>query len=111
MEPKLQNINRKRFETSGIVVNIVDADGNVVQITGYTGELMISSTEKPSADLLMTLAGTPLDADAGKMVFYPSDTEAAKAAGSYWFDMRVTDADGKIHYIMAGLYILSESNG
>lgn len=81
-------------------------DGTPVDFTGWSGSLSVRKHHKRQAALVLEVAlaftdeGTiTADLDAATML--------GKPAGTYWFDTRCLDPDGRPTYPLAGPFIVN----
>ncbi len=77
---------------------IQDNDGVVVDITGFSFKLTVSS-EKDPADQVneqFSIVGVITDATNGKVAFSPTVTDTDIAPDTYFYDIEMTDAGGAL---------------
>jgi hypothetical protein len=89
-----------------IVVDVSDATGETLNLTGYTSAGQIRKTYGSSTKVDFTTGhGTPAD---GKVTMSLTDTQtAALTAGRYVYDMNITSSGGKITRVVEGQAIIT----
>ena len=83
--------------------------GAVVDITGASFLLTLSYVSSPynSAKQIYQLTGTITDAENGVVEFAPSAVQA-DIVGTFYYDVQMTDALGKIRTIEKGVYTYTQ---
>lgn len=106
----MTDITRKRGDTYGDEFIIMDDQGVVVDITGYTFTMAVDPSRAPadSSNNLYQLTGTILDAVNGIVEFAPTVEQANQTPGVYWYDLQQVDAAGRIKTIITGKYIYEQ---
>lgn len=100
----MSDIERKRGDTYDIIISVVDKNLDAIPLTSETFILSVSTDENPTASPdIYTAAGTIADAPNGKVSFPVAGTTAA---GTYYFDIQMTDTASKIRTIDKGEYRL-----
>jgi hypothetical protein len=91
----MSNINRARGDTRRIQ-RTVTVGGVAQNITGWSFMLTVNEEANPTdtANQVAEMVGTITDAANGVVEFYPTIEDVA-TAGEYYYDIQVTDADGK----------------
>ena len=98
----MSDIERKRGDTYDIIISVVDKDLAAIPLTTETFILSVNTAENPTAAAdVYTVAGSIADAANGKVTFAVAGTTAA---GTYFFDIQMTDTAGKIRTIDKGEY-------
>lgn len=102
----MTDITRKRGDTYADVLTITDASGAPVDITGYTFKMTLDKSSSPddATNNLYWLAGTILDAANGVVEFAPAAIQADQPPASYYYDVEMIDAGGRIRTILSGKY-------
>lgn len=105
-------ITRFRGDTKADLFTIKTANGNAVDITGFTFTLTVNDIENPSVatpgNILMALTGTITDATRGEVEFAPSVGEADQTPGSYFYDVEMVDVATRITTIAKGTYTFTQ---
>lgn len=83
-----------------------DAQGAVVNITGYTFLMTVHTISNPpdATTQLFQLVGTITDAANGVFTFPFSPADADQAPGKYYLGIEATDSLGKIETLVTGVY-------
>jgi hypothetical protein len=79
--------------------------GQPLDLTGYSLKMTVDPLKDPvdAAANLYQLAGTITDAVGGKVEFSPTATQADQV-GSYFYDVQMIDALGRIRTAVTGKY-------
>ena len=103
-------ITRYRGDTIADRLLVQDANGVVVNITGYSFLLTVSKDKEPAsaANQLFQVAGVLTNALDGKVEFSPTAEQADQTPGKYYYDVQMTNADGKIQTILFGRYTIRQ---
>lgn len=103
-------ITRYRGDTVADKVTVTDANGAVVNITGYTFLLTVNKEAAPTgtSNQLFQVAGTITDAPNGKVEFSPTSLQSDQTPGKYYYDVQMTDAASKIQTILYGRYVIKQ---
>lgn len=102
----MTDITRKRGDTYADEFIIKSkATGRPLNLTGYTFFMTLDPNKAPTDDstMLYKLAGTIVDAAAGRVEFAPSLAQA-NAVGSYYYDVQMIDSAGRVRTVMSGKY-------
>lgn len=89
---------RTRGDTLADRFTVADADGNPVDIAGWTFQLTLSTEKDPVDDTtqVVQIDGVITDAAAGEVEFPWNTTQANRTPGKYYYDIQyVTDAGAK----------------
>ena len=91
----MSNITRTRGDTYAEVVTVLDPDGGIQDITGYTFALTVDPNRNPTdaTTNLFSIAGSVTDAANGIVEFPLTADDADQAAGDYWYDIQMTYPD------------------
>ena len=91
----MADITRRRGDTKPIVFRF-RVDGVVMDLTSCSFKMTIDPKKDPvdDTDNILQMAGTALDE--GRVKFEMSEAEADITPGTYYYDVQITDADGKI---------------
>lgn len=91
-----KDLQRKRGDTYPIKWTVTEG-GKTLPIAGYTFTLSVSTQKEPdTADYEFQLDGIITDAAAGKVVFYPTETDVDRV-GDFYYDIEVVDDSGYTH--------------
>ena len=89
-----------------ITVDVSDADGNVLSLTGYTAAAQIRKTYS-SSSISKTFTNS-INAAAGQVTLTLTDTQtAAIEAGRYVYDLNVTSGGGTTTRVVEGQVIVT----
>jgi hypothetical protein len=94
----MTNITRVRGDTYPDRIRIKDADGNAVDITGWTFTLTINRVQKPvdvSTQVVQTAGTIIAPATDGVVEFAWDDTKANQSPGTYYYDIQIIDGATK----------------
>lgn len=103
----MTDITRTRGDTYADEFEIKSqTTGLVINITGHTFLLTVDTMQAPtdSSTNLYQLVGNITDAAAGLVEFAPTAVQADVVPGRYWFDVEMTDDQGRIRTIDSGKY-------
>lgn len=95
---------RRRGDTYAEVFVLTNATtGLPINITSHTFKLTVNAEKKPvdAVNQVFQLIGTILDAPNGKVEFAPNGTQAANV-GTFYYDLEMTDAAGRVRTVIAG---------
>ena len=105
-------ITRFRGDTKADLFTIKTANGNAVDITGFTFIMTVNDVENPDGgtpgNILMALVGSITDAFRGEVEFAPTAMEADQVPGSYFYDVEMTDVATRITTIAKGSYVFNQ---
>lgn len=103
-------IIRYRGDTVADEFTIKDANGVVVNITGFSFIMSVNSLRAPPdiSTQLFTTPGVLTNPTAGVVEFRPTVLQATQAPGKYYFDVQMTDAGGKIQTLAVGTYTFKQ---
>lgn len=106
----MTTISRFRGDTVPDRVNVQDADGDPLDITGFTFELTVNENKEPTSTSgqLMQVAGVIISAMSGIVDFSPTADQANQTPGKYYYDIQMTTSGGKIQTIATGSYIFKQ---
>ncbi len=106
----LPTIERHRGDTYANVLTIKNADGTPLNLTGYTVTLTVDRRKEPTDNTTMVfqLTGTLTAPTEGKVSFTPSAPNAATAAGTYYYDIQLTDGSGAIKTAGPGKFVFKQ---
>lgn len=98
-------ITRKRGDTYPIEI-LVTSEDLPLDVTGCTFKLTVDPSKAPTADTnnIIALTGTLVIGETGRVDFAFTD-EQADNLGKYYYDVQMTDGDGKIRTIMADKFV------
>lgn len=104
------DIERFRGDTAADEFTITDSAEQVIDISGYSFTLTVSSIENPpdSSSVLYSLTGTIIDAANGVVEFVPTALNADQKPTTYYYDLEMTTAAGRIKTIEKGKYIYKQ---
>lgn len=102
----MAEIKRYRGDTAADRFVVKNQDGTVVNITGYTFKLTVSSEKNPPNESaqLYQLTGTIVDAPNGVVEFAPSTLQANQPAHRYYYDVQMTDTGTRITTLAKDVY-------
>ncbi len=103
----MADITRFRGDTIADDVLIQTADGNPINLTGYTVVMTINKRENPTdtADQVYQITATIPNPLTGVARFTPTTLQANQPPGIYYFDIQLTDDVGVIRTAVKGRYI------
>lgn len=102
----MTDLTRKRGDTYADEFIIKSkATGRPLNIAGYTFLMTLDPNKAPADDTTKAyeLAGTIVDAAAGRVEFAPNELQADRV-GSFYYDVQMIDGAGRIRTIAAGKY-------
>lgn len=105
----MTDIRRKRGDTYAEELEITSSTtGLVLDITGYSFVLTVDPEQFPSTsdNNLMSVTGSITDAVNGLVEFAPTALDADQTPGSYYYDIQMTDAAGRVRTIQEGRFII-----
>jgi len=88
-------------DTRDINIAIVDSDGDVFPVTGYT-VLMTVKTSAEAATNLFTKTGTIIDGAAGEIQVALTATETTQTTASYYYFIVITNGASNIYTVKQG---------
>ena len=99
-------ITRYRGDTVADEFVITDDTGAVIDITGFTFLMTISTIKAPPDDTteVYQLTGTIEDAPNGLVSFAPNATQANQPPAKYFYDVQMIDGGGKIRTLVLDSY-------
>ncbi len=103
----MTDITRRRGDTYADEFTLKSkATGLPINLTGYAFTMTVDPSAAPvdAAGNLFSLAGTIVDAAAGRVEFAPSAVQADQTPGTYFYDVQMTDGAGRIRTVAAGKY-------
>ncbi len=103
----MTDITRRRGDTYADEYTLKSkGTGLPINITGYAFTLTVDPSAAPAdaSNNLFSLAGTIVDAAAGRVEFAPSALQADQAPGTYYFDVQMVDGAGRVRTVDAGKY-------
>jgi len=99
-------VERQRGDTYDMIISVVDGNKEVIALTTESFQLSVSSKRNPTAvPDIFTIAGTIIDAPDGKVAFIIDGTTPT---GTYYYDIQMTDVNGKIRTIGKDTYTVIE---
>lgn len=106
----LPTIERHRGDTYANVLTIKNADGTPLNLTGYSVLLTVDRRKEPTDNttVLFQLTGTITSAVNGQVSFAPSLLQAGAAAGTYYYDIQLTDGSGAIKTAGPGKFVFKQ---
>ena len=98
-------ITRKRGDTYPIEI-LVTSEDLPLDVSGCTFKLTVDPSKAPTVDTnnVIALTGTLITGETGRVDFALTD-EQADHLGKYYYDVQMTDGDGKIRTIMADKFV------
>ena len=91
------NISLYAGETRDISTIVSDSSGDLVNLTGYTAELMVKYDRNTSDDEAVIFKdGTINTPEAGLIEFNLSDSDTSVPARKYYYDIKIIGAKVKI---------------
>lgn len=106
-----KTISWGRGDTRAKEFQILDKDGNVVNIAGFSFILTCNTHRDPEASYgteLFSLTGVITDAANGKVAFAPTAVETDQDAGTYYYDIQMTDAGAGIETLYKALLLIEQ---
>lgn len=102
----MTDIERYRGDTAADEFTIKDSAGNVVDISGFSFKMTVSTLENPptNSSELYSLTGVITDAVNGVVEFVPSVGNADQKPATYYYDVQMTTAGARIKTIAKGKY-------
>lgn len=103
-------ITRTRGDTYPDQITVLSqATGEPINITGYSFALTVDANSDPvsSATNLYSLVGVIIDGPNGVVEFSPSAVQA-DLVGEYFYDIQMTDTNGKKRTIVKGRYVYEQ---
>lgn len=104
------DISAEQGATFNLVLTWRNPDASAIDLTGCTAKMQVR-TSKAAADAVLTLqtgAGITLGGTAGTLTLSASAAAmAAISAGSYLYDLEVTDAGGSVTRLVEGAFVVS----
>ena len=107
----MTDITRKRGDTYAEEKEVISATtGLPMNISGYSFLLTVDPAEKPTDDAnnVFQVTGVITDATNGLVEFAPSPAQADRYPGVYFYDIQMTDGDGRIRTIETGKYTVEQ---
>ena len=102
----MKDIIRKRGDTYADEFKIVsDTTGSVIDITDHTFLLTVDPEEKPTdtTNNIFQITGVITEASNGLVSFTPTVAQADNL-GNFFYDLQMTEPDGKIRTIESGVF-------
>lgn len=110
MQTTIPDSNFEMFSgnTKPVRVDVLNQDGAAVDMTGASATLTVSA--KPRSVALFTKAGSVSGTPINRIEFTiaPADTEAL--AGTYYFEVEVTDLSGRVSTVCVGYITIRANN-
>ena len=106
----MTTIYRYRGDTAPDRITVRDADGVAINITDYTFLLTVNSNKAPSSTSgqVLQMTGEIINAAAGTVEFSCTVQQANILPGKYYYDVQMTDSDGRVLTIIYGAYIIRQ---
>jgi hypothetical protein len=103
-------ITRYRGDTISDEFTVTSASGDAVDITAADFVMTIDTLKAPPDDTtkVATLVGVVTDGPAGRVEFPFTEPDADQAPGKYFYDIQMTDSNGKIQTLTVGTYIFKQ---
>lgn len=103
-------ITRKRGDTYAETITVTDSAGTAIDITGYTFKLTVDPSKTPADATanLFFIVGTILVAVDGTVEFAPSPIQADQTPGTYYYDVQLIDAAGRIRTIALDKWVVTQ---
>lgn len=81
-----------RGDSYPIEVNLTNSNNKPLDVSGYTFTMTVNVKKNPlpGDTALFTVAGTVINASAGKIEFTPTSGNTDLAPGEYWFDISMS---------------------
>jgi len=101
-------IKRRRANTYADEITVTNELGVVINITGYTFAMHVTTDKAPDAlgtNLLYTVPGDILDALTGRVEFAPTALQATQADGTYYYEVVMTDGATRTRTIALDKYV------
>jgi hypothetical protein len=104
------SVSRFRGDTVADEFVVRDSTGNAVDITGFTFRLTVNAEKAPANtdNQLFSIDGVITDEAGGVVEFAPTDVQADQSPGKYFFDVEMTDGNGRIQTIVTGTYVFRQ---
>ena len=104
------DITRYRGDTAADEITVQTSAGAAVDVAGFTFVMTVSSLENPpdGTSELYNITGTITGAAAGQVEFVPSALQADQKPATYYYDIQMTDAGGRIKTIAKGAYVYTQ---
>lgn len=108
--PTVIDITRKRNDTFALVFNLKDADGAVIDITGFTYRLSVDINPDPDTDddQVFQIVGSVDDGPNGVVSFTPSAANANQLPDTYFYDVQQVDGASAVRTVAEGKWIVKE---
>jgi hypothetical protein len=112
------NLERRRADTKDVAIRLTQDSVAIASAEGYTGLLTINTVKEPNLNVspnigiqLFQATGTPNSPATDAILrfdFSAFDSSPEIAPGSYFYDVQVTDPDGKISTPLIGKFIVKQ---
>lgn len=102
----MTTITRYRGDTASDIINVTDANGDAIDVTGYTFYLTVNTERNPTDDSnqLFQITGTIVGSPINTVFFTPSSVQADQTPGRYYYDIQMEDSSGRIKTLQKGTY-------
>lgn len=105
-------VRKARGDSNSVVVTVTDSLGNKVDVSAYLGAaLTVNSLYDPpdATTQLFTSAGdVATDGAQGTVTFPVTTGNTDVTPGTYYYDIQLTDATGKIETIVKSKFIIEQ---
>jgi len=113
------DITRRRGDTRNYVLTVKDKDGSPIDVTGYTCLLTVNTLKAPdlrsspvTGSVVFQASGAPTTSPIpspldGKLTIDMGSFGGGSPPpqpGSYFYDIQITDANGRISTVLAGKF-------
>jgi hypothetical protein len=105
----MSDLTRYRGDTNSVTATLTNADGTPYDLASCSATLTCADHENPADGHTPTysIAGTISAPATGVIEFVYTDTEA-DFVGTYWYDIKLTDAASKIRTLVKGRLIYKQ---
>lgn len=104
-------ITRRRGDTyADEIIVTSEVTGAAMNVTGYTFKLTVDPSKAPAdgTTKLYEVVGTIVDGPAGKVEFAPTEQQANQTPGTYYYDIQMTDGNGRKRTIALDKYVYQQ---
>lgn len=107
---KIKHLRRRRGDTDPYQIVVTDADDEAMDITAASFKLTVNSAAAPDdeTDQVFQSAGSIIGAAENGRVDFPLSADNADNAGSYYYDIEMTSAAGKLKTLQGGNFIMTQ---
>ena len=106
----MASITRYRGDTAPDRFTVTDTDGTALNVTGYSFIMTIDERLNPPDETtqIAQITGDLVTPSSGIIEFAPTSGDADQEPGTYYYDIQMTDGDGKLTTLAKDEYIFTQ---